>query len=128
MRGINKMILVGNAGDQPEYKLLQNSTPVARLSIATTDTFRLKNGELQTQTEWHTLILWRGLATVAHQYIRKGSLLYVEGKLRTRCYEDKAGLKKYVTEVLAHQLILLDKKAMVKEPAIELDAPEPLPF
>ena len=114
MRGINKVILLGNTGKDPEYKTLQDGTPVAKLTLATTETFRLKNGETQTKTEWHTIIAWRGLATLVNDFVRKGSLLYVEGKLHNRTFEDAAGQKKYVTEVVADQILLLDKK--VKEP------------
>ena len=110
MRGINKVILVGNSGKDTEYKTLQDGTPVAKLMIATTETFRLKNGESQSQTDWHTIIAWRGLATLANEYIHKGSLLYIEGKLRNRKYEDKDGQKRYVTEIVAEQLVMLDKK------------------
>ena len=111
MKGINKVILVGNAGKEPELKTLPDGAPVVKLTLATTETYRLKNGETTSKTEWHPVILWRGLATFAHQYIHKGSLLYIEGKLRHRQYEDKDGGKKYVTEVVAEQVVLLDKKA-----------------
>jgi single-strand DNA-binding protein len=110
MRGINKVILVGNSGKETDFKTLQDGTPVAKLAIATTETLRLKNGETSTTTEWHPVILWRGLSTLAHQYIHKGSLIYIEGKLRHRQYEDKDGQKKYITEVVANQIVLLDKK------------------
>ena len=128
MRGINKVILIGNAGKDPEYKSLQDGTPVAKLAIATTETYRLKNGETQSRTDWHTIILWRGLATFANQYIHKGSLLYIEGKLRNRQYEDKDGQKKYVTEVVADQVVLLDKKTTATEINNEDHSGEPLPF
>ncbi|MDE3182925.1 MAG: single-stranded DNA-binding protein [Bacteroidota bacterium] len=110
MRGINKVILVGNSGKETEYKTLQDGTPVAKLMIATTETYRLKNGELQSRTDWHTVIAWRGIASLVNEYVHKGSLLYIEGKLRNRQYEDKDGQKKYVTEVVAEQVVLLDKK------------------
>ena len=127
MRGINKVILLGNTGKDPEYKTLQDGTPVAKLTLATTETFRLKNGETQTKTEWHTIIAWRGLATLVNDFVRKGSLLYVEGKLHNRTFEDAAGQKKYVTEVVADQVLLLDKK--MKEEKIPTDLPEEnLPF
>ena len=128
MRGVNKVILIGNAGKDTEYKTLQDGTPVAKLTLATTETYRLKNGETQSRADWHSIILWRGLATLAHQYIHKGSLLYIEGKLRSRQYEDKDGQKKYVTEMMAEQLILLDKKTTVAETDIEDSSGEPLPF
>jgi single-strand DNA-binding protein len=115
MRGLNRVTLIGNIGNDPEYKTLQDGAPVAKFSIAITETYRLKNGETQSHTDWHTIIAWRGLATFASQYIHKGSLLYVEGKLRNRQYEDKEGVKKYVTEIVAEQVILLDKKAKSPE-------------
>ena len=128
MRGINKVILIGNTGKEPEYKTLPDGTPVAKLTIATTETYRLKNGENQSRTEWHSIVVWRGLATFANQYIHKGSMLYIEGKLRNRQYEDKAGLKKFVAEVVADQVILLDKKSKIEEKEEEIIANEPLPF
>lgn len=115
MRGINKVILVGNSGKETEFKTLQDGTPVAKLTVATTETYRLKNGETQSRTDWHTIIVWRGLATFAQQYIKKGALLYLEGKLRNRQYEDKDGQKKYITEVVADQVVLLDKKEKTLE-------------
>ncbi|MEO6837312.1 MAG: single-stranded DNA-binding protein [Ginsengibacter sp.] len=128
MRGINKVILIGNTGKETECKTLQDGTPVARFTIATTETFRLKNGEMQSRTDWHTIIVWRGLATFAQQYIKKGALLYVEGKLRNRQYENKDGQKKYVTEVVADQVVLLDKKEKMLDKNVE-DIPEgALPF
>ena len=129
MRGINKVILLGNTGKDPEYKTLQDGTPVAKLTLATTETFRLKNGETQTKTEWHTIIAWRGLATLVSDFVRKGSLLYVEGKLNSRNFEDTAGQKKYVTEVVADQILLLDRKAKEpKEEPEEIMEDRPLPF
>ncbi len=110
MRGLNRVTLIGNCGKEPEYKQLEDGTPVAKIALATTEIFRLKNGETQSRTDWHTIILWRGLAGLAKEYVRKGSLLYVEGRLRNRQYEDKDGVKKYVTEIVAEQVILLDKK------------------
>ena len=127
MRGLNRVTLIGNMGNDPEYKILQDGTPVAKLIIATTENYRLKSGETQSRTEWHTIIAWRSLATFAHQYIHKGSLLYVDGKLRNRQYEDKEGQKKYVTEIVADQVILLDKKTKVPEKE-EIINDEPLPF
>lgn len=128
MRGINKVILIGNSGKDPEYKTLQDGTPVAKLTIATTESYRLKSGQTQSRTDWHTIMAWRGLATLAHQYIKKGTLLYVEGKLRSRLYEDKDGNKKYVTEVVSDQLILLDKKPKNSENNVDDITDEAAPF
>jgi single-strand DNA-binding protein len=128
MRGINKVILIGNTGKDTEYKTLTDGTAVAKLVMATTETFRLKTGEIQTRTDWHTIIAWRGLATLAQQYIKKGALLYIEGKLRNREYEDKDGVKKYVTEVIAQQVVLLDKKEKNVQREVDNGDPEILPF
>ncbi len=83
------------------------------MTLATTETYRLRDGSSHTQTDWHTIIAWRGLATLAVEYLRKGSLVYIEGKIRYRQYEDKDGQKKYVTEIVADQLLMLDKKPFV---------------
>ncbi|MCY7310298.1 MAG: single-stranded DNA-binding protein [Chitinophagaceae bacterium] len=110
MRGINRVTLVGNLGKDPELKTLADGTPLVKMTVATTETYRLKDGGNQTHTDWHTVVAWRGLATLAGQYLHKGSLVYIEGKIRYRQYEDKEGLKKIVTEIVADQLIMLDKK------------------
>ena len=110
MRGINRVILVGNLGKDPELKTLQDGTAVAKMTLATTETYRLKDGGSQVHTDWHTIIAWRGLAIIAGKYLHKGSLVYIEGKIRYRQYESKEGAKKYVTEIVAEQLLILDKK------------------
>ena len=123
MRGINKVILVGNLGKDPEYKKLHDGTAVAKLTLATTESFRNKTGEVQNRTDWHTIIAWRGLADLAEKYMHKGSLLYIEGKLRNRQYDDKEGNKKFVVEVDAVELVMLDKKekSIKDEPENESD-------
>ena len=128
MRGINKVILVGNCGKEKESKTLQDGTMVAKIAIATTETFRMKNGESRSRTDWHTVILWRGLAALASQYIRKGSLVYIEGRLQNRQYSAKDGEKKFVTEVVAEKLVLLDKKdkSDLKQASAPVD--EEVPF
>jgi len=128
MRGLNRVTLIGNCGKEPEYKQLEDGTPVAKIALATTEMFRLKNGETQSRADWHTIILWRGLAGLAKEYVRKGSLLYVEGKLRNRQYDDKDGVKKYVTEIVAEQVILLDKKTKAPENTDDMENEKPLPF
>ncbi|RNI34945.1 single-stranded DNA-binding protein [Hanamia caeni] len=110
MQGINKVIFVGNCGKDAESKTLADGTMVAKIAIATTETFRMKNGELHSRTDWHTVILWGGLAALASQYLRKGSLVYIEGRLQNRQYATKEDDKKFVTEVVAGKLVLLDKK------------------
>lgn len=110
MRGFNRVILSGHLGKDPEYQLLENSTPVAKFSLATTEIYKDKQGQNHTDTEWHTIVAWRGLADLAKKYLRKGSHVLVEGRLKTRSYDDKNGAKHYVTEVIADELIMLDKK------------------
>ena len=111
MRGVNKVVLIGNLGKDPEVQILEGNITVAKFPLATTETFKDKSGKLVSQTEWHTVVLWRGLAELAQKYLHKASLVYVEGRLRTRSWEDKDGAKKYATEVVGENLIMLDKKA-----------------
>ena len=109
MRGLNKVILIGNLGKDPDIQVLDGNVPVAKFSLATSETWRDKSGQLQTSTDWHTVVLWRGLAELAQAYLRKGSLVYLEGKLKTRHY-DAAGVRHYVTEIIGEHLLLPDKK------------------
>jgi single-strand DNA-binding protein len=110
MRGLNKVTLIGNLGKDPEVNVLDGNVAVARFSLATSESFRDKTGQLHTTTDWHTIVLWRGLAELAQAYLRRGSLVYVEGKLKTRHYDDAAGVRHYVTEVVGEQVLMLDKK------------------
>lgn len=109
MMGVNKIILVGNAGKEATHSQLEDGTSVAKFVLATTDHYRLKNGETSSRTDWHTIIAWRGLADLAKKYIHKGSHLYVEGKLQYRSYDDAEGQKKYISEIIAERILLLDK-------------------
>lgn len=109
MSGVNKVILIGNLGADPEVRHLQNDVSVANFRIATSETYKDRNtGEKREQTEWHSIVAWRGLATIAEKYLRKGSKVYVEGKLRTRKWE-KDGVERYTTEILADEMTLLDR-------------------
>jgi single-strand DNA-binding protein len=110
MRGLNKVTLIGNLGKDPEIQTLEGNIKVAKFSLATTENYKDSNGQNQSTTDWHNIVLWRGLAELAHSYLHKGSLVYVEGKLKTRSYDDKEGQKKYVTEIVAENILLLDKK------------------
>ncbi|WP_245957639.1 single-stranded DNA-binding protein [Niabella yanshanensis] len=111
MRGVNRVMLIGNLGKDPEVQLLEGNISVAKFPLATTETFKDRSGKLVSQTEWHTVVLWRGLADLAQKFLHKSSLVYIEGRLRTRNWEDKDGVKKYITEVVGENLIMLDKKA-----------------
>ena len=107
MAGVNKVILVGNLGKDPEVRHLENGASVANFSIATSESYKDKNGNRQEQTEWHNVVLWRGLAQIAEKYLRKGSQIYIEGKLRTRSWQDKDGNTRYTTEVVGDQMTML---------------------
>jgi single-strand DNA-binding protein len=109
MRGLNKVTLIGHLGKTPELQTLEGGVAVAKFSLATTEGYRDKEGKVQTETEWHNIVAWRNLADLAGKYLQKGSHIYLEGKLKTRSYEDKEGNKKYVTEIIAESFILLDK-------------------
>ena len=109
MAGINKVILVGNLGKDPEVRTVQSGALVARFSLATSESYTNKEGQKVENTEWHNIVLWRGLASVAEKYLKKGNKVYIEGKLRNRQYDDKDGNKKYVTEIEATDMLLLDR-------------------
>jgi single-strand DNA-binding protein len=110
MRGVNKVMLIGNLGKDPDIQFLEGNIAVAKFPLATTETFKDRSGKLISQTEWHTVVLWRGLAELAQKYLRKSSLIYIEGRLRTRTWEDKEGIRKFATEVVGDTLIMLDKR------------------
>src|SRR6195256_222934 len=110
MRGVNRVMLIGNLGRDPDVQHLEGNIAVAKFPLATTETFKDRAGKLVSQTEWHTVVLWRGLAELAQKYLHKGSLVYIEGRLRTRSWEDKEGNRKFATEVVGDNLIMLDKR------------------
>ena len=103
-------MLIGNLGKDPDVQFLEGNIAVAKFPLATTETFKDRAGKLISQTEWHTVVLWRGLAELAQKYLHKGSLVYIEGRLRTRSWEDKEGNRKFATEVVGDNLIMLDKR------------------
>lgn len=110
MAGVNKVILVGNLGKDPEIRHLEGGAAVASFSIATTEVYKDKAGVRHEQTEWHNIVVWRGLAEVAEKYLKKGMTIYIEGKLRTRSWDDKEGHKRYSTEVVGDTFTILSKK------------------
>lgn len=107
---INKVILVGNVGKDPEIRHLQGGASVATITLATSERYKDRNGESREQTEWHTVIAWRQLADLAENYIRKGTQLYVEGRIRTRSWDDQNGQKRYATEIQADTIQLLGRR------------------
>ena len=110
MRGVNRVMLIGNLGKDPDVQYLEGNIAVAKFPLATTETYKDRNGKLIAQTEWHTVVLWRNLAELAQKYLHKGSLVYIEGRLRTRNWEDKDKNRRFSTEIVGDNLIMLDKR------------------
>jgi single-strand DNA-binding protein len=107
-KSVNKVILIGNLGKDPEVKYTPQGTAVARLTVATNERYKDKSGEWQDRTEWHNVVLWQRLAEIAGEYLKKGGKVYIEGRLQTRSWDDKqTNQKKYMTEVVANDLVLL---------------------
>ena len=125
MRGINRVTLMGNLGKEPDMQFLEGNIAVAKFSLATSEIFKDKTGKQVTQTEWHNVVLWRGLAELAQKYLHKGSLVYVEGRLKTRSWDDKDGNKKFATEIIGDNLIMLDKRVEGLGAGDGLDTPSP---
>ena len=107
---VNKVILVGNVGKDPETRYLDESTAITKFPLATSETYKNKAGERVSTTEWHNVVLWRGLAQVAEKYVKKGTQIYIEGRIKTRSYDDADGNKKYITEIVGDQMQLLGRK------------------
>lgn len=109
---VNKVILIGNVGKDPEVRYLDSGVAVATLPLATTERgYTLQNGtQVPERTDWHNLVLWRGLAEIAEKYVHKGDKLYIEGKIKTRSYDDQAGVKRYVTEIFVDNMEMLSPK------------------
>ena len=130
MAGVNKVILLGNLGKDPEVRRLDDGRGVANFSLATSETYKKKSGEKVTNTEWHNIVLWSPLADIAESYLKKGSQVYIEGKISNRSYEDKDGVKKYISEVVGRDITLLgrapenqsiDNSPVEKEDSVEED-------
>lgn len=107
MSGVNKVILVGRLGADPEVRTLESGTKVASIRVATSERYKDRNGNQQESTEWHNVVLWRGLADVTEKYLKKGDQVYVEGKIKTRKWTDKDGNDRYSTDVVADEMTML---------------------
>ena len=107
---VNKVILVGNVGKDPDVRYLDNGVAVASFPLATSETYKDKTGEKHSSTEWHNIVLWRGLAEITEKYVKKGKQIYLEGKIRSRSWEDKEGNKRYITEVIGDNMQFLGKR------------------
>lgn len=128
---VNKVILVGNVGADPEIKTLPSGTKVANLRLATSEKYKNDRGEMQTITEWHNIVLFEKLADVADKYIRKGTQLYIEGKIRTREYTPKDNVTRRITEIIGNTMQMLGSKPTATQtadaPALQESAPAPAP-
>jgi len=110
-KSVNKVILLGNLGKDPEVKYTPSGAPVAKLTLATNERYKDKGGEWQDRTEWHNIVLWQRLAEIAGEYLKKGSKVYIEGRLQTRSWDDKqTNQKRYMTEIVASDLVLLGSR------------------
>ena len=122
MSSVNKALIIGNLGQDPEIKYTQSGSPVANLSVATSERWKDKNtGEQKEQTEWHRVVVFGRLAEIAEQYLKKGSKVFIEGKIQTRDWEDAEGNKKYITEVVAREMTMLDSRASTDSSASSSD-------
>ena len=131
-KSVNKVILVGNVGQDPEVKYTASGVPVAKVSLATNERFKDKNDAWQDRTEWHSVVAWQRLAEMVGEYIRKGSKVYIEGKLQTSSWEDRqSGERKYRTEIVARDIVLLGSRDNGQEGTGETPSgqcnPEPAP-
>ena len=131
MAGVNRVILIGNLGKDPEIRTLESGTKVANFPLATTESYKNRNGERTEHTEWHNIVLSRGLAEVSEKFLKKGNSVYIEGKLRTRNWDDQQGNKRYITEVIADNMTMLggrrDESAEVVSESAEVETPPPDP-
>ena len=134
MAGVNKVILVGNLGKDPEVRHLEGDKVIAKFPLATSESYKDKSGNRVEQTEWHNIVVWKGLADIAEKYLKKGTTIYLEGKIRTRNYE-KDGVKHYTTEIVGDSFTILSKRennSSSAEDAGSLEAPstgtDGLPF
>jgi single-strand DNA-binding protein len=106
---VNKVILVGNLGKDPELRYTPSGTAVCTFSLATTDRFKNKQGEQQERTEWHNIVVWAGLAEICGKYLTKGKQIYIEGRIQNRSYDDRDGNKRYITEIVANEMQMLGR-------------------
>ncbi len=107
MAGLNKAMIIGNLGRDPEMRYTPDGTPVATFSVATTETWTGKDGQKESRTEWHRVVAWRGLAEICGEYLKKGKQVYIEGKIQTKEWQDRDGNKRYTTEIVARDMVML---------------------
>lgn len=117
-------MLIGNVGQDPNVRYLEGNAKVASFTLATTERFKDRSGQLRENTEWHNIVVWRGLADTVEKYVRKGTQIYVEGRIQTRNYEDKTGNKRYVTEIVADNIQLLGRRQDADGTAVPASGPQ----
>lgn len=122
-RSVNKVILVGNLGKDPELRYTSSGVAVATFSIATNESWKDPDGNLQERTQWHNIVAWRKLAEICGEYLKKGGKIYAEGRLQHRNYDDKNGVKRYVTEIVLDEMVMLDSRGGGQ--STEMSAPAP---
>ncbi len=125
MAGINKVILIGNLGGDPEVRTLETGVKMCRFSLATSESYKDKEGKRIDQTEWHKIVLWRGLAEIAEKFLKKGNTIYLEGKLTTRKYNDKDNVERWVTEIVGNSMTMLGgprRPGETEEPSMTVEA------
>jgi len=127
MASVNKAILIGNLGADPELRYTASGTAVAGFNIATTERYKDKNGELQERTEWHSIVCWGRLGELANEYLKKGRSVYIEGRIQTRNYEDKDGIKRYKTEIVAQQMQFLGGRGQGDQQSISSETASSAP-
>ncbi len=123
-RSVNKVILIGNLGKDPEVRYTGSGIAVATFSVATNESWKDADGNAQDRTEWHNIVAWRKLAEICGQYLKKGSKIYLEGRIQYRTYDDKNGVKRYVTEVVMNEMVMLDSRGSGGQDAAPLP-PQP---
>ncbi|MEE9442464.1 MAG: single-stranded DNA-binding protein [candidate division Zixibacteria bacterium] len=125
MASVNKAILIGNLGADPELRYTSSGQAVANFSMATTEKWRDKDGQMQESTEWHRIVLWARQAEVAKEYLKKGSSVYIEGRIQTRNYEDKDGVKRYITEIVGQRMQFLGSRGTASDSGPSEPPPAP---
>lgn len=126
-RGLNKVLLIGHLGADPEFRSTPAGTPVSTFNVATTDQWTSKDGEQEQRTEWHRVVAWGKLAEISRDYLKKGKQVFIEGRLQTRSWEDKNGQKRYVTEIVANQMLMLGRAVQENAVTHETEQTEPFP-
>src|SRR5574344_1266301 len=123
-KGVNKAVILGNVGNDPELRYMSNGKAVANFTVATSEQWKDQQGQKQERTEWHRMVAYDKLAEIIGQYVKKGSKLYLEGKLQTREWQDQQGQKKYTTEIIVNEMQMLDGKPQGSQPVPQQETPQ----